>query len=84
MGEAVGHGVAARGGLEPVVADRLRRRQRLFDVALFENPPFLVGVGGPDAGEAVGLKLNADRKGVRLDLADAASTLSRMPSRSCT
>ena len=87
VGEAVWHGVAARCGLQPVVADRLCGRERPFDVPLLEDPPFLVRVGGPDAGEAIGLQLDPYRKRVGLGLAMfclASSTLPRMPSRSCT
>src|SRR5271163_5171672 len=69
VGEAVGHGVAARGGLQPVVADRGRGRHRLLDVARLENLPLLVGMVGPNAGKAVGLQFDPDRKRVGLGLA---------------
>src|SRR5688572_23718219 len=68
-GRAVGPrlGVRPRAGLllDPVVADRRRRVQRLFDVAGLED----VALGRrmpPDAGEAVGLELEADGEHVRL------------------
>src|SRR6202161_3044263 len=69
VGEAVGHGVAARSGLQPVVADRRRGRHRLLDVARLENLPLLVGMVGPNAGKAVGLQFDPDRKRVGLGLA---------------
>ena len=70
VGEAVGHRVGPRdGGLQPVVADRLRRRQRAFDVAGLKDLPFVVGVVGPHAGQAVGLQLDPDGQRVGLSLA---------------
>src|ERR1700689_1169218 len=69
VGEAVGHGVAARGGLQPVVADRRRGRHRLLDVAGLEDLPLLIGMVGPNAGEAVGLELDPDRQRIGLGLA---------------
>src|SRR5271169_1923043 len=71
VGEAVGHGVAARGGLQAVVADRRRGRHRLLDVAGLENLPFLISVGRPDAGEAIGHQFDAYRECVRLSAAGA-------------
>ena len=82
VGEAVGHGVAARGGLQPVVADRLGGRQRPLDVALFQDLPLVVGVVRPYPGKAVGLQLDPDRKRVGLGLARPAASCCR-PCRGC-
>src|SRR5580700_8146995 len=69
VGEAVGHGVAAGGGLQPVIADRLRRRQRPLDIARLEDFPFVVRVVGPHAGQAIGLQFDPDGQRVGLGLA---------------
>ena len=44
--------------LDAVVADRRRRGQALLEVAALEDAA-VVGRAGPDAGEAVGLQLEA-------------------------
>src|SRR3984957_10978441 len=69
VGEAVAHGVAAGGGLEPVVAYRLRRRQRPLDIARLEDLPFVVRVVGPHAVQAIGLQFAPDGQRVGLGLA---------------
>src|SRR5580700_7005598 len=59
VGEGVGHDVALHLFLQAVVADRGRGLQRLVDVAGFEEVVLALGAVGPDAGEAVGLQLDA-------------------------
>ena len=67
MGEAVGHDIALRALLQRVVADLVGGVERLLDVARLEQT-LLVGVIGPDTGEAVGLQLDAHRKLVGIGL----------------
>ena len=55
MGEGVRNHIAARGFLDPVVADGTGRVQRFLDVTVLEHAALVVDVAGPDAGEAVGL-----------------------------
>ena len=69
MGEAVGHGVAVRRRLQAIVADRPGRRHGLLDVAGVEQLPFLIGVGRPDAGQAIGHQFDPDRDRVGLGAA---------------
>src|SRR5580700_4417355 len=69
VGEGVGHDVALHLLLQPVVADRGCGLQRLIDIARIEEVAFLLGAIGPNAGEAVGLQLDAHLELVRLDLA---------------
>jgi hypothetical protein len=54
--------------LQPIVADGLRRPDRLFHIALFEEMPLLLGIRRPDAGEAIRHKLDANGNAVRLTL----------------
>ena len=56
VGETVGHGIAAGGGLQTVVADSSRGGERFLEVVLGELP-VLVGVVGEDAGEAIEVTL---------------------------
>src|ERR1043165_1809175 len=69
VGEGVRDGVALRLLLQPIVADRRRGLHRRLDVARLDQVPLLVGFGGPDAGEAVGLQLDAHLQAVRFGLA---------------
>src|SRR5262245_66337190 len=51
VGERVGHDVAARLALQPVVANRRGRIQHRLDVALLENMPTEFRVLGTSVGE---------------------------------
>src|SRR3954469_17511213 len=85
VGEAVGDDLALRLALERVVTDRRSRAQALLGVARFEQRTAVarLGVGRPHAGEAVGLQLDPDLKGIAfarrqgllalLDLAERAA-----------
>ena len=63
-----GDDVALAALLQRVVADRRGRIERLVDVAGIEDA-LLIGLVAPDAGEAIGLKLEAHGERVRLRLA---------------
>jgi len=77
-----------RFALQRVVADRRRGLQRGVDIARIEETLLTFGMVGPDAGEAVGLQLDADLQAVdaalSLDDCCACCTFGRMPSRFCT
>ena len=64
MGEGIRHGVPLGLALQPVVADRGGGLHRLLDIACLEDMTGAVGVAGPDAGEAIGLQLQADGRRV--------------------
>src|SRR5262249_32317434 len=68
MGKSVGHDVSGCALLQPVVADCGGGGQAFLDIALFQD--FFGGIRlfRPDACEAIGLKLHADRKLIRLRL----------------
>ena len=70
MGKAVGHHASLAALLQTVIADRLRRIQRLLQVAGFQ-PVIFADVVAPDAGEAVRLQLHFHRQMVDLRLAGA-------------
>src|SRR5690349_10887566 len=70
--ERLGNDRALRLALQGVVADLRRRIQRRLDVARFETPPlFLLRALRPDAGQAIGLQLDAHAQRVALGLAAA-------------
>src|SRR3984957_14031823 len=77
VGEGVGHDIALHLLLQPVVADRGRGLQGLVDVAGIEEMVLLLGAVRPDAGETIGLQLDAHLELVRLDLAGGG--LLRLP-----
>ena len=60
MREAVGHDITLRLLLQGIVADRGGGVKRVLDIALLEDLEALIGICGPDAGEAIGLQLDAD------------------------
>src|SRR5262245_34624557 len=68
MGEGVGHDIALRLLLDAIVADGARRPERILDVARLNDVLTFLSSIGPDAGEAIGLKLHAhlERVGLRL------------------
>ena len=78
MREGVGHDISLRLLLDAVVADGARRIESLVDIAGLDDVLGLLGVIGPDAGEAVGLQLHAHLEriafGLPHALACAAST----------
>src|SRR6516165_5401984 len=74
VGKSLRHDIALRSFLQRVIADLRRRVKRLVQVTRVENA-FLLGLTAPDAGEAVGLQLEADRKRTILLLARAAPHL---------
>ena len=87
MGERVRHHIALSLLLQAVIADRRGGAHRGLDVARLDQLPLLVGARRPDAGEAIGLQLDAHLQAVRLGLGQAAlrcCTLGRMPSWFCT
>lgn len=53
MREGIRHGIAARGLLQAVVADRFRRRHGALDVAGLQDPPSALGIRRPDAGQRI-------------------------------
>src|SRR5215471_8225122 len=63
--ERVRRHTSARVALQAVVADRLRGRETLFDVAGLEDLLAHVRVMGPDPREAIGLQLERDLEAVR-------------------
>src|SRR5712691_8837467 len=60
MREAVGHHPALRTPLQRVVANRRGGAQRGLDITGLQQMPTLIGLVRPDAGEAIGLQLDAD------------------------
>src|SRR5262245_11628385 len=68
MRERIGYDVAARSLLQLIVADLIRRVQRRFDVASVKEMKTLLPVMRPDAGEKVGLQLEAHRHAIVLRL----------------
>ena len=72
MGERIRRDVSPGSSLQAVVADGARGVECLFDVTLLEDPTRPVGVISPDAGQAVGLQFEQDRKTVSLVLSDPA------------
>src|SRR5207247_9865894 len=73
--ERVRHHFAARLPLQGIVADRAGGGQGLLDVAGFENVARLVGMKGPDAGEAVGLQFQPYRQRIALYLRGVLASL---------
>src|SRR5439155_317151 len=73
--ERVRHHFAARLPLQGIVADRAGGGQGLLDVAGFENVARLVGMKGPDAGEAVGLQFQSYRQRIALYLRGVLASL---------
>ena len=71
MGEGIRDDSALALALQAVVADGGGRVQRFLDVAGLDDVT-LLGVIGPDAGEAIGLELDPDRQRIGLALAEAA------------
>src|SRR5450755_1775899 len=61
MREAVRYDGSLFALLQRVIADRRGRLQPLFQVARLENLSRLIGLRGPNSGEAVGLKFNQHR-----------------------
>ena len=60
---------AAQGGVhQGVVADLRGGVQSLLNVSLFQNPAFSICRIGPDAGQAVRLKLKPNRERIGLSL----------------
>ena len=74
MSERIGDDDAASLLLEVVVADGVCAAEGFLDVARFERLEFLLSVIGPDAGEEIGLKLEANGELVPLALAGAAAS----------
>ena len=70
MGPGLGHRVALRLTLEAIITDGCGRPESLLDVAGLQELALLVGVVGPHAGEAVGLKLQAHGEAVCGGLVD--------------
>ena len=66
--KAVRHHVTLRALLHPVVADLRGGVQSLLNVSLFQNPAFSICRIGPDAGQAVRLKLKPNRERIGLSL----------------
>src|SRR5690606_2502265 len=75
VGERLGHDDALGALHDVVVADGGGGLHGLLDVAGLEPALRLLGVVGPDAGEAVGLELEADRQLVVVALAQLAPRL---------
>src|SRR5262249_29602458 len=71
VGKAIGRDAAGRHALQPIVADRGGRLQSFIDVAGLELHLTTIGAAGlrrsvsPDAGQAVGLQLEAHRQRIR-------------------
>src|SRR3954447_7333895 len=63
--ERLGVDPALRLLLDPVIPDRGGGRQALLQVAAFEDAA-VIGRAGPDAGEAIGLELEAHGEGIRV------------------
>ncbi len=68
MGEAFRYHAALGGALKPVVADRGGGVQPFLDVALFQDVARVLRLVRPDAGQAVGLQLDAHLQRVALGL----------------
>jgi hypothetical protein len=64
VGERVRRHVTTALPLQAVVADGRRRSESFFHVALLDDVLRRVRAGGPHAGEAVGLQLQAHRQRV--------------------
>src|SRR5215831_4163520 len=75
VGERLRHDTAHGLPLEAVVADRGGGVQAFLDVAGFEDLARALGIGGPDARQAVGLQLHAHLERVALGLAATALRL---------
>ena len=71
MGEGIRHDIALGLFLDAVVADGARRIERLLDVAGLDDVLALLGMIGPDAGEAIGLQLHAHLERIGLALVHA-------------
>jgi len=69
VGEGIGHRIASRRLLKTIVADRLRGRDRRFEVARLQELIFAFGISGPYAGEAIGHEFDPHRQIIRLALA---------------
>jgi hypothetical protein len=78
MRKAVGHHPALRAPLQRVVADRRGSAQRSLDITGLQQMPTLIGLVRPDAGETIGLQLDADLDAVCLRGAAADLLLSRV------
>src|SRR5262249_21460533 len=76
--EGIRHHVAAGLLLQTVVADRGCRAQRRIDVARLQQLPALLGLVRPDAGETIGLQLDAHLDAIGLRLVDALLELMRL------
>ena len=74
MGESFGDDVALSALLDRVVADLRGGVQAFLDIARFEDLALAIGEAGPDAGEAVRLKLESHGEGIGFALAGAALT----------
>ncbi|GEM_PF-3218044 len=57
VGECVGHHIALRFHLDPVIADSGGGVHGLFHIPFFQDPLGLLRIVGPDAGEKVRLQL---------------------------
>src|SRR5262245_3422776 len=75
MGKGVGHDIAGAALLQAVVADCRGSVQTLLDIALLQDLLRGIRFLRPDAGEAVGLKLHADRQLVGLGFGRTHSRL---------
>ena len=72
MGERIRRDVSQGAPLQAVVADSTRGIECFFNVTLLEDLTRPVGVIGPHAGQAVGLKFKHNRKTVALPFTDPA------------
>jgi len=72
VGERIRRDVSPGAPLQAVVADGARCVECLFDITLLEDPTRPVGVISPDAGQAVGLQFEHNRKTVSLFFTDPA------------
>src|SRR5215831_4307708 len=75
VGERFRHDAAHRLALQTVVADRGGGVEAFLDVAGLEDLARALGVGGPDARQAVGLELHAHLERVAVGLAATALRL---------
>jgi len=73
VGEGIGHDVALASPLQTIIPDRRRRLHGGLDVSWLDQPPLLLRVVRPHAGEAVGLQLDPDLELVGLGLVQAAT-----------
>ena len=78
MGEAVGHNPPLRPPLQRVVANRRGSPQRGLDITRLQQMPALIGLVRPDAGEAIGLQLDANLDSICLRGTAADALLRRV------